>query len=89
MPTIYAVIIHTSRLHVCASKSHAYHMCLHGAHVSDLQGYKHRNAYIATQAPLENTVGNFWCMIWEFSSRTVVMLCSMQDESEVRVIRWV
>jgi len=35
-------------------------------------GEKH--TYIATQSPLVNTVEEFWRMIWEQQSRTILML---------------
>ena len=49
--------------------------CLH-----PLQGYKQLNAYIATQGPLQNTVEDFWRMVWEFKSRVIVMLCQLTEE---------
>ena len=52
---------------------------------TSLQGYKHRNAYITTQGPLETTVQDFWRMIWEFKSKVIVMLCQTQEDGKVRV----
>lgn len=49
-----------------------------------LQGYKHRRNFIATQAPLENTVNDFWRMAWEQKSRVIVMLCNLEENEEVR-----
>ena len=48
-----------------------------------LQGYKARNAYIATQGPLQDTVNDFWRMIWEWKSRTIVMLCETEENGVV------
>ena len=48
----------------------------------NVQGYKRRNAYTATQAPLDCTVEDFWRMIWEFKSKTIVMLCNMMEEGQ-------
>ena len=45
-----------------------------------LQGYKKRNAYIATQGPLVNTLGDFWRLMWEFKSKVMVMLCSLSED---------
>ena len=50
-----------------------------------VQGYRQRGAYIATQTPMENTVNDFWKMIWEYQSRSIVMLCRMQEDGKVTV----
>ena len=44
------------------------------------QGYKQHKAYIATQGPLQNTVEDFWRMVWEFKCRVIVMLCPLTEE---------
>ena len=46
---------------------------------SSPQGYKLRNAYIAAQAPLVNTMNDFWRMVWEFKSMTIVVLCRLDE----------
>ena len=43
---------------------------------------RHR-AYIATQIPMGNTVNDFWRMIWEYQSKSIVMLCKMIEDGEV------
>ncbi|KAK3593777.1 hypothetical protein CHS0354_014316 [Potamilus streckersoni] len=41
-------------------------------------GYKDdHSAYIATQAPMVNTVEDFWKMVWEQQSRAILMLTPM------------
>lgn len=39
-----------------------------------IDSYMRKASFIATQAPLKNTVGDFWRMVWETSSATIVML---------------
>ena len=51
-----------------------------------LQSYQQREAFIATQAPLEHTCVDFWRMIWEYESYTVVMLTMPFESNEVRYL---
>ncbi|XP_006811223.1 uncharacterized protein LOC100369011 [Saccoglossus kowalevskii] len=45
-----------------------------------VKGYNgQRKAYIATQAPLENTLENFWRLVWEQQSRVIIMLTDIQE----------
>lgn len=44
------------------------------------QSYQVRGMYIATQFPLENTVNDFWRMIWEKKSNCVVMLANEEED---------
>jgi len=48
-----------------------------------MQGYRKRNAYIATQGPLPSTVNDFWQMVWEYESKCIVMLCNLQEDGVV------
>ena len=47
------------------------------------QGYKQRDAYIVTQGPLENTVEDFWRMMWEYQCGCIVMLCQLVEDCQV------
>ena len=49
-----------------------------------LQNYRERNAFIVTQAPLSNTVADFWRMMWETKSAAIVMLTELTEGDEVR-----
>ena len=50
--------------------------------LSYLKGYRFLCTYIATQGPLSNTVNDFWKMIMEQQSKTIVMLCPLAEEGE-------
>ena len=66
-----------------ACEYHLHYLILTHPHtLTPSQGYKQRNAYIATQGPLRHTVPDFWRMLWEFKSKTVVMLCNSEEEGE-------
>ena len=47
------------------------------------QGYKNNKAYIATQGPLQNTVEDFWRMMWEYQCGCIVMLCELEEDGQV------
>lgn len=50
-----------------------------------IDGYRKQNAYIATQGSLPETFGDFWRMIWEQRSATVVMMTKLEERSRVRM----
>ena len=43
-----------------------------------------RNAFIVTQGPMENTIEDFWEMIWEYKSHAIVMLTPLKENEKVR-----
>ncbi|KAI6216371.1 Protein-tyrosine-phosphatase [Aphelenchoides besseyi] len=47
-----------------------------------IDSYQRRRAYIATQAPMSNTVVDFWRMLWETDSCVVVMLTGQPQFSQ-------
>ncbi|XP_068091369.1 receptor-type tyrosine-protein phosphatase delta isoform X31 [Hyperolius riggenbachi] len=49
-----------------------------------IDGYRKQNAYIATQGPLPETFGDFWRMMWEQRSATVVMMTKLEERSRVK-----
>lgn len=49
-----------------------------------IDGYRKQNAYIATQGPLPETMGDFWRMVWEQRTATVVMMTRLEEKSRVR-----
>lgn len=44
-----------------------------------IDGYKYKKAYIATQAPLAETIDDFWRMLWEHNSTIIVMLTKLRE----------
>lgn len=50
----------------------------------DFQSLLKPNAYIVTQGPTENTVNDFWRMIWQENACCIVMLTKTFDFIKVR-----
>ncbi|XP_053538955.1 receptor-type tyrosine-protein phosphatase C isoform X11 [Ictalurus punctatus] len=46
---------------------------------SFIEGYKESNKYIAAQGPKEETVGDFWAMIWEQKTSIIVMVTRCEE----------
>ena len=51
-----------------------------------VDSYKHRNKYILTQSPLDDTVDDFWRMLCEHASTTLVMLNAIDEGMVIRLI---
>lgn len=49
-----------------------------------IDGYRRRNCYIATQGPLPSTLGDFWRMIWEQNTSTIVMMTKLEERSRLK-----
>ncbi|XP_035508671.1 protein tyrosine phosphatase receptor type Fa [Morone saxatilis] len=49
-----------------------------------IDGYKKQNAYIATQGPLPETLSDFWRMVWEQRTCTIVMMTRLEEKSRVK-----
>ncbi|XP_019632426.1 PREDICTED: receptor-type tyrosine-protein phosphatase epsilon-like [Branchiostoma belcheri] len=47
---------------------------------SFIDGYRQKDAYIATQGPLDRTVEDFWRMVWEWNSCSIVMLTELKEK---------
>uniref|UniRef100_A0A1A8LTV6 Receptor-type tyrosine-protein phosphatase delta n=1 Tax=Nothobranchius pienaari TaxID=704102 RepID=A0A1A8LTV6_9TELE len=49
-----------------------------------IDGYRRQNAYIATQGPLPETFGDFWRMVWEQRTASVVMMTRLEEKSRIK-----
>ncbi|XP_076579071.1 protein tyrosine phosphatase receptor type Fa isoform X5 [Chaetodon auriga] len=49
-----------------------------------IDGYRKQNAYIATQGPLPETLSDFWRMVWEQRTCTIVMMTRLEEKSRVK-----
>ncbi|KAF7262011.1 hypothetical protein EG68_00751 [Paragonimus skrjabini miyazakii] len=55
---------------------------------SYVDGFRKQNAYIATQAPLPETMQDFWSMIWDQKTAVIVSLSGLVEEGEVMCDRY-
>lgn len=49
-----------------------------------VQGYRQKDSYIASQGPLQHTIEDFWRMIWEWKSCSIVMLTELEERGQVK-----
>ncbi|MCI4389192.1 hypothetical protein PGIGA_G00095080 [Pangasianodon gigas] len=49
-----------------------------------VDGYRKQNTYIATQDPLPETFSDFWRMVWEQRTSTIIMLTRLEEKSQVK-----
>lgn len=53
-----------------------------------IDGYRKQNAYIATQGPLPETLSDFWRMVWEQRTCTIIMMTRLEEKSRVSLSCW-
>lgn len=53
-----------------------------------IDGYRYKHAYIATQAPLQETIDDFWRMLWEHNSTIVVMLTKLREMGREKCVQY-
>lgn len=53
-----------------------------------VDGYRKQNAYIATQGPLPETLSDFWRLVWEQRTCSIVMMTRLEEKSRVSLSCW-
>lgn len=60
-------------------------MRCHNVTILLCQGYKGvTRQYIATQGPMDNTIEDFWRMVWEHKCDVIVMAVNFQERGIVK-----
>ncbi|XP_045079927.1 receptor-type tyrosine-protein phosphatase T-like [Coregonus clupeaformis] len=55
---------------------------------SYIDGYHRPRHYIATQGPMQETVRDFWRMIWQENSVSIVMVTNLVEVGRVKCVRY-
>lgn len=53
-----------------------------------VMGYKERKKFICAQGPMENTVNDFWRMIWEQHLELILMLTNLEEYSKTKCAKY-
>ena len=48
-----------------------------------VNGYKNKNAFVATQVPLEHTLAEYWLMVFECNIQTIVWVYGKTESEEL------
>uniref|UniRef100_A0A7N6BS85 protein-tyrosine-phosphatase n=1 Tax=Anabas testudineus TaxID=64144 RepID=A0A7N6BS85_ANATE len=58
------------------------------ANYIDVSGYHRPRHYIATQGPMQETVRDFWRMVWQENSASIVMVTNLVEVGRVKCVRY-
>ncbi|KAG8446188.1 hypothetical protein GDO86_013875 [Hymenochirus boettgeri] len=53
-----------------------------------VDGYHRQRYYIATQGPMQETVKDFWRMVWQENSGSIVMVTNLVEVGRVKCVRY-
>ena len=48
------------------------------------QGFNRPKEYFASQGPLPDTMGDFWRLVWDYNSPTIIMLTNLVEKMKVK-----
>ncbi|XP_056586658.1 LOW QUALITY PROTEIN: receptor-type tyrosine-protein phosphatase alpha [Triplophysa dalaica] len=55
---------------------------------SFIDGYRQKDSYMACQGPLQHTIEDFWRMIWEWRSCSIVMLTEVEERGQEKCAQY-
>ncbi len=57
-------------------------------HANFVDGYKQRNAFINAQGPLDETVEDFWLMIWQQLTLVIAMTTKVLEQRKLKCAQY-
>ena len=57
-------------------------------HANFVDGYRQKNAYISTQGPLDETVAEFWQMIWQQFVLVIAMTTKVIEQRKIKCAQY-
>ncbi|KAK7915460.1 hypothetical protein WMY93_011221 [Mugilogobius chulae] len=55
---------------------------------AEFKGYRQKDSYMASQGPLQHTIEDFWRMIWEWRSCSIVMLTELEERGQEKCAQY-
>ncbi|CAB1315433.1 unnamed protein product [Coregonus sp. 'balchen'] len=59
-----------------------------GGMEAEFKGYRQKDSYMASQGPLRHTIEDFWRMIWEWRSCSIVMLTELEERGQEKCAQY-